>query len=61
MLAWVATESGDRRCHNATLKFDDSSGIQLPAYPGDLCVSGTFKPTNYCSPSHPELPAARGR
>ena len=39
---------------NATLKFDDSSGILLPAHPGVL-TGGTYRPTNRCAPG-PDTP-----
>ena len=39
---------------NVTLKFDDSSGILLPAHPGFL-TGGTYKPTNRCAPG-PDTP-----
>ena len=50
LLACVGGDGGATgAANNASLKLDDSSGIQLPGFPGNV-TSGTYKPTNYCSP-----------
>jgi subtilisin-like proprotein convertase family protein len=56
LMACVGSDGIPFGATNVNVKLDDSSGIQLPAFPG-IVPSGTFKPTGRCGGPLPSFPS----